>query len=107
MNREQVKQLFKFLVSIYPNFEVSSHKLDVWTRMMKDMDFNRVMAKAETYVTENRFPPTIADLSAYAPDENKHLEQMKQWKREAQQVPDEVKHRFRQQLLQLVQVKRQ
>lgn len=107
LDREQVKKLFKFLASIYPNFVVSSHKLNVWARMMKDMDYKRVMAKAEQHAIENKFPPTVAEIAAYAPEENKHLEQMREWQREAEQVPDHVKQQFRQKMIDLIQEKSQ
>jgi len=105
LDREQVKKLFKFLASIYPNFEVSSHKLNVWARMMRDMDYKRVMAKAEQHAIENKFPPTIADIAAYAPPENETLKKMEQWRKEAEQVPTEVKLRFREKMQQLIREK--
>lgn len=105
MNREQVIELFKFVKSVYPTFEVSSKKVDVWTKVMRDMDYYRVMERAEEYVVENKFPPTIADIAAYAPPENETLKQMKEWRREAEQVPDEVKQRFYQKMKKLIQEK--
>lgn len=105
MNREQVIELFKFIKSVYPAFEVSSKKVDVWTKVMSNMDYDRVMKKAEKYVVENKFPPTIADLAAYAPPENETLKKMEQWRKEAEQVPTEVKLRFREKMKQLIEEK--
>ena len=105
MNREQVIELFKFIKSVYPTFEVSSKKVDVWTKVMRDMDYYRVMKRAEEYVVENKFPPTIADIAAYAPPKNETLKQMKQWRKEAEQVPTEVKLRFREKMKQLIEEK--
>jgi len=105
LNREQVIELFKFIKSVYPTFEVSSKKVDVWTKVMRDMDYYRVMKRAEEYVVENKFPPTIADIAAYAPPKNETLKQMKQWRKEAEQVPTEVKLRFREKMKQLIEEK--
>lgn len=106
MNREQVIQLFKLIKSVYPTFEVDTQKVDIWTRLMKDMDFNRVMTKAEEHVQSNKFPPTIAEISAFAPPENETLKKMEQWEREAEQVPNEVKQRFAQNLNKLLKDKK-
>ena len=63
MNRDNIKELFKLIVHIYPTFEVSTEKINTWTRLMKHQNYKRVMQRAERYVLENKFPPTIADLS--------------------------------------------
>lgn len=105
MNRDQVIELFKLLKSVYPNFEVSSEKVDAWTRLMKTMDFERVMIKAEKFVLENKFPPTVAEIAAYPPEKNKHLEKMRKWKKEASEVSPEVKENFRRELEKLFKEK--
>src|SRR5699024_3027306 len=111
MNREQVKQLFQLIGSVYPTFLPDDQdklisKVDTWTHLMKDMYFKRVMVKAEKHVQSNKFPPTIAEISAIAPPKNETLEKMKQWEREAEQVPDEVKQNFAKQLEHLIKDKK-
>jgi hypothetical protein len=106
MTRDEVKDLFKMISSMYPTFEVSTGKIDTWARMMRKMDFDRVMAKAEKHALENKFPPTIAEIAAFAPEENDHLEKMERWKEEAAQVPPELKQRFNQSIQQLLKEKR-
>ncbi|WP_060668238.1 replicative helicase loader/inhibitor [Oceanobacillus caeni] len=101
MNRNQVIELFKLIKNVYPTFEVSTEKVNSWTRMMYRMDFERVMTKAEQHALENKFPPTISEIAAYAPEENKHLEKIKKWEREASKVPQEVKENFRRHMEQL------
>jgi hypothetical protein len=105
VNRDQVIELFKLLKSVYPSFEVSTPKVDSWARLMKKMDFERVMEKAEHHSLENKFPPTIAEIAAYAPEKNEHLEKMRQWDEEAAQVSESTKLRFRQELQKLIQEK--
>lgn len=103
MERDQVVELFRLIKSFYPNFEVSSEKVDAWHRIMKKMDFDRVVAKLEQHAAEKPFPPTIAEIAAYAPEENKHLEQIQKWREEAAKVSPEVKERFRKELERLAQ----
>lgn len=112
MNREQVKELFQFLISVYPNFmpetdKKLTQKVNAWASVMQTMDFDRVMARAREYAQENRFPPTIAEISAYAPPENETLKQMEQWRREAEQVPTETKIEFSRKMKQLIKEKSQ
>lgn len=85
MNRQHTAELFKMLVSVYPQFEVDQYKIDLWTRLMKDQDPKKVMRRAEMYVRENKFPPTIADLSEKIDETHNSdfLEKVKQWKAEA------------------------
>lgn len=101
MNRDQVVQLFKEIKSVYPTFEVSTSKVNTWARMMRKMDFDRVMAKFDQHSLENKYPPTIAEIAAYAPEKNEHLEKMRQWEREAAQVSPEVKKEFARQMKKL------
>jgi hypothetical protein len=62
LTKKDVAELFKFLRSVYPNFEVDQYKINTWTNMLKDQNPARVMKKAERHALENRFLPTIADL---------------------------------------------
>lgn len=85
MNREDVKELFKLIRYIYPNFEVSSGKLDVWTRLLSDQDKEKVFRKAEQYSKQNKFPPTIADLSEVKRREHSDeiLKKIEMWEKNA------------------------
>lgn len=85
MDRENVKELFKLIVQVYPNFEVSTAKIDTWTRLMKNQKHDRVITRAERYVLENKFPPTIADLSERHIEArtDDFLEKARQWECDA------------------------
>lgn len=62
MTRDQLKTVFKILANVYPNFEVSSEKLDIWHEFLQDQDANAVMERVKAHVKEKKFPPTVADL---------------------------------------------
>lgn len=85
MNREQVKEVFKLIVNVYPKFEVTSEKVDTWARLLKDQNPAVVMRNAEKYILDQKFPPTIADLRErrLAAHSNAHLEKVKQWEEKA------------------------
>lgn len=105
MTKAQVLELFKLIKSIYPNFEVSQEKIDNWAWAMSKMDFDRVMARAHEHVLSNKFPPTIAEVAAFAPEKNEHLEKIREWEKEAAEVPQETKDRFRREMEKLFQEK--
>lgn len=103
MERSDVIELFRLIKNFYPNFEVSSEKVDAWHKIMKKMDFDRVVAKLEQHTAEKPFPPTISEIAAYAPEDNKHLEQIQKWREEAAKVSPDVKERFRKEFEKLAQ----
>lgn len=83
MTRDEVKGLFKFLKYVYPNFEVSSEKVDIWHELLADQDLNEVMRKAKDHAKTNKYPPSVAEL--YTPkhkEENEFLKQYRQWLKE-------------------------
>ena len=110
MNREQVKKLFQLLGNTYPQFmpttpEKLKDKINTWADIMKDMDYEHVIARARQHVQEHKFPPTIAEISAYAPKKDNTLEKMREWEREASKVPDHVKEDFRKRMKKLFEDK--
>lgn len=107
MERNQALEILKTINEIYPRFNLTERKIKILLPELEKMDYKRVMAKLSDYMTSNPFPPTLADIAAYAPEENKHLEEMKQWQREAEQVPDEVKQQFQRKMQQLIREKGQ
>lgn len=85
MNREQVKEVFKLLKNVYPQFEVTTEKLDTWTSLLKDQNPAVIMRNAERHVMDNKFPPTIADLREknHAAYQSNILAKIKEWEENA------------------------
>src|SRR5690625_580991 len=63
MTKRQVAELLKFLQDVYPNLEITQSRINTWTHLLKRQNPAKVMKRAEQYVLENKFPPTVADLS--------------------------------------------
>lgn len=85
MKRDQVKEVFKLIKNTYSQFEATSEKIDVWTRLLKDQNPAVVMRNTERYILENKYPPVIADLrerklEAY---NSNILDQIKEWEKNA------------------------
>ncbi|WNS74263.1 replicative helicase loader/inhibitor [Bacillus sp. DTU_2020_1000418_1_SI_GHA_SEK_038] len=85
MNREHVKEIFKLLVNVYPQFEATTEKIDTWARLLKDQNPAVVMRNAEKFVLESKFPPTLADLRERNHEAYKTnvLDQIKEWEKNA------------------------
>lgn len=85
MTKKQVVELFKLIVSVYPQFEVNQAKIDIWFRLMRNQNYERVMHRAERYIKTNKFPPTIADLREQVDEtrNNDFLSKVAKWESEA------------------------
>lgn len=85
MNKKEVAGLFRFLKSIYPQFEVDQFKIDTWTSLLSDQNPATIMKNAERFAIENKFPPTIADLrdKPYEAYTSNVLDQIKEWENNA------------------------
>lgn len=62
MTKKEVLELFKFIKSVYSQFEVDQYKIDTWSSLLADQDPAAVMKKAERHSMTKVFPPTIAEL---------------------------------------------
>lgn len=89
MDRNHVKEVFKVIKGVYPNFEVSSEKIDLWTRLLKDQNPAVVMRNTERYVLSQKFPPTIADLREVRLESHKSdfLKKVAKWESDASGKP--------------------
>lgn len=85
MDKESVKEVFKIIKSVYPSFEVTSEKLNVWTRLLKNQDKDTVIKNTEDYAANNRFPPTISELRQEERKERdkSYIDKIKEWEQNA------------------------
>jgi hypothetical protein len=86
MNREQVKEVFKVIANVYPQFEVTTEKVDIWARILKNENPAIIMRNAERHALESVYPPAISDLrEVYHPAYNSNIiQQIEQWEKEVQ-----------------------
>lgn len=85
MTKKDTLELFKFLKSVFPQFEVDQYKIDTWTSLLKDQNPVVIMRNAERYAIDNKFPPSIADIRERnnAARQSNILDQIKEWERNA------------------------
>lgn len=103
MERNQALEILETINELYPQFELTDRKVKIMLLQLEKMDYDRVMARLNEHIVNSPFPPTLAEIAAYAPEENKHLEQIQKWREEAAKVSPEVKERFRKELERLAQ----
>lgn len=90
MTKKEMFDIFTFIKSVYPNFEVTQDKIDGWTRVMKSNDPADVMKNTERFALNSKFPPTIADIKAPPKSEahsKSYLDKIKRWEAEASGGP--------------------
>jgi hypothetical protein len=82
--KKDTLELFKFLKSVFPQFEVDQYKIDTWTKLLANQNPATVMKNAERHVLESKFPPTIADLrEVYHPSYHTNIiETVARWESE-------------------------
>ncbi|GAB3059590.1 hypothetical protein [Virgibacillus ainsalahensis] len=102
MTKEEAIAILETIAEVYPKFEMTKKKAKLLLPQLKQMDYNRVMDKLSAYVVKYPYAPTIAEIAAYPPEPNEHLEKMSQWQEEAVRVPAETKERFRAAMIRLI-----
>jgi Loader and inhibitor of phage G40P len=83
LTKKDTLELFKFLKSVFPQFEVDQYKIDTWTSLLKDQNPAVVMRNAERYALENKFPPSVADIRERKMYQSNILDQIKEWESNA------------------------
>lgn len=79
MEKDEALNVFKSVAALYPNFNNKGNDdskrevARVWLWKLQKGDYKRTMKMLDLYSNDNKFPPTAADIIAYAPKE-KHIE---------------------------------
>ncbi|MEM1505956.1 replicative helicase loader/inhibitor [Domibacillus sp. 8LH] len=82
MDKQQVFKILHTINTAYSRFEVTDDRVILWSEMLQEMDFDKVNARLRQHIKDNKFPPSIAEISVYERPKNGHLEKVKQWERE-------------------------
>lgn len=66
MTKEEFKVLVKGMKSVYaqPTFIPDNDAFNVWYELLKDIDYKTCAIAIQTYMSTEKFPPTIADIRA-------------------------------------------
>ena len=67
MNKSETIKLFTLINNTYDIFEISEEKLELWTYMLSDQDFEDVVANFKEHVKREKYPPAISELRGASP----------------------------------------
>lgn len=62
MTRSETAELLGMIVVAYEKITIIEAKLNLWTELLQDVDYEKAVGALKNYVKDNRFPPTIADI---------------------------------------------
>ena len=62
MDKKQIAMFLKQVTGAFSNFEPTPERLDIWGRLLTQIDYETAIKRLDTYVAANRFPPTVADI---------------------------------------------
>lgn len=70
MTRQEFGVLIKALKAIYTqeSFMKDKYAMEIWFKMLEDMDYNVCSSAIQVYIMNNRFPPTPNDIRGIAMD---------------------------------------
>lgn len=72
MNKQELKRLTTSIKVAYPSFtafddmQTQAIAVEMWLRMLSDIDYSVAMLALEKHVATNKYPPTIADIRGYS-----------------------------------------
>jgi hypothetical protein len=60
--KKETFELLKAIGSLYPIFEVTQMKIDLWTTILSEQEYEEMLKNLSNYAKYNQFPPKPADL---------------------------------------------
>ncbi|MBR9658784.1 hypothetical protein CWB33_27880 [Bacillus cereus] len=62
VEKKEVVSLLRYIVAVYPHFELSDDLVTVWIDLMKDVSYTETFEKLKIHCKTNKFPPKPAEL---------------------------------------------
>lgn len=98
MNRQEAIHTLELIRELYPRYHISKEKAKMLIPTLLPMDYQRVMKNLSVYVAAHPYAPTIAEIAANPPITNDSIDQFDVWRKEAANVPMEMKRNFQQKM---------
>lgn len=105
MNKKEEIHVLEMMQDFYPKYNLSKEKAKMLIPALLPMEYERVMEKLAAFVASHPYAPTIAEIAAYPPVRNEQLDEVSVWKKEAANVPEEIKRVFHLKMSELLQDK--
>lgn len=78
MTKQEFSVLAMAIKAVYPNMLPDNGAMDVWYRMLQDLDYESASIALQTHMMTSRFPPTIADIRGGC-TKREELSEMEAW----------------------------
>ena len=68
MTKAEVTKLLTIIAAMYPRFEISTLKVELWLDMIGDIPFKEAQMAVKKVMMTSEFPPTVAEIRKAATD---------------------------------------
>jgi hypothetical protein len=62
VDKRQTSQFIKQIMGAYPTFEPTQERLDIWSRLLSDMDYDLAIKRLDKHAATSKFAPSIAEI---------------------------------------------
>lgn len=66
MKKTEMAKLFAIIAEVYPTFEVSEFRIELFRKLLGDLDFAVVEKASYMHISTNKYPPTVAHIRQHA-----------------------------------------
>lgn len=73
MIKKEVFSLLQSVQEIYPQFEITQNKVDLWTDIFRDYEQGEMLHSLKEYAKVDKYPPKPADLLKGKVEEKTHV----------------------------------
>lgn len=105
MKREEALFVLQTIQEVYPKYDLPEMKVRMLVRELLPMDYVEVMKNLARHTARYPYPPMIAEIAAYPREREEQVERLNQWRKEAEEVPEEMREAFHKQMLKVLEEK--
>lgn len=62
MDQKETAKFLKQIIGAYPSFEPTVERMEIWGRLLKEIDYDLAIKRLDNHVRVSKFPPTIAEI---------------------------------------------
>ncbi|NOJ72454.1 replicative helicase loader/inhibitor [Paenibacillus alvei] len=73
MTERETLSLLAVISTAYPMIDMTDEYVDLWIKMMRNVDFKTATEALHKHILTNKYPPTIAEIAAVGHTEAERL----------------------------------
>jgi len=87
MEIHEALEILQRIAASYTQFdltgEIGEKRIEVWSSHLIKMPYKPVLERTNHHILNEKFPPTIAEISVKPKQSNDFLSELKQWEKDA------------------------